>query len=110
MASGHWASANRSGLVCWLAVAAPLWAGGPRWITGPPFFSTDGAPVVWYTRQPLYFTDPGELSSNVNHAAADALVAAAAGVWNVPTSSLTLAQGRTLQEHVSGTNTFLGPS
>ena len=56
------------------------------------------------------FTDPGDLSSSVNHAAADALVAAAANVWNVPTASLVLAQGGALDEHVSGANTFLGPS
>ena len=40
----------------------------------------------------------------MNHAAADALVAAAAAVWNVPTSALVLAQGGTLAEHVSGAN------
>ncbi len=66
--------------------------------------------MVWYTSQPLYFTDPGDLSSSVNHAAADALVAAAANVWNVPTSSLVLSRGGALDEHVSGANTFLGPS
>ncbi len=66
--------------------------------------------MVWYTNQPLYFTDPGELSSSVNHAAADALVAAAASVWNVPTASLVLSQGGALDEHVSGANTFLSPS
>jgi IPT/TIG domain len=97
-------------VLCWFAAAAPLWAGGPRWVTGQPFFTTAGAPVVWYTSQPLYFTDPGDLSSSVNHAAADALVAAAANVWNVPTSSLVLSRGGALDEHVSGANTFLGPS
>jgi hypothetical protein len=66
--------------------------------------------VVWYTNQPLYFTDPGDLSSSVNHAAADALVAAAASVWNVPTASLVLSRGGALDEHVSGANTFLGSS
>jgi hypothetical protein len=96
--------------LCWFAAAASSWAGGPRWVTGPPFFTTAGAPVVWYTSQPLYFTDPGELSSSVNHAAADALVAAAASVWNVPTDSLVLSQGGALDEHVSGANTFLSPS
>ncbi len=93
-----------------VAGTAPLWAAGPRWVTGPPYFTTAGVPVVWYTNQPLYFTDPGDLSATVNHAAADALVAAAANVWNVPTASLVLAQGGTLDEHVSGANTFLGPS
>src|SRR5258705_472844 len=96
--------------LCWLAIAAPSWAGGPRWVTGAPYFTTAGVPVVWYTNQPLYFTDPGDLSSSVNHAAADALVAAAASVWNVPTASLVLSRGGALDEHVSGANTFLGPS
>ena len=97
-------------LLCWFVSAAPSWAGGPRWVTGQPYFTTAGVPVVWYTAQPLYFTDPGDLSSSVNHAAADALVAAAANVWNVPTSSLVLSRGGALDEHVSGANTFLGPS
>ena len=84
-------------------------ASGPRWMTGPPYFTGNaGVPVVWYTQAPLYFTDPGTLSSSVNHAAADAMVAAAAGVWNVPTSGLTLAQGGMLNEHVSGANSYLG--
>jgi hypothetical protein len=97
-------------VVCWFAATVSSQAGGPRWVTGPPFFTTSGAPVVWYTNQPLYFTDPGNLSSSVNHAAAEALVAAAANVWNVPTSSLVLAKGGSLDEHVSGANTFLSLS
>jgi IPT/TIG domain len=91
------------------AMSSVARAGGPRWVTGLPYFSTapgPGLPVVWYTNHPLYFTDPGDLSSTVNHAAADALVAAAAAVWNVPTSALVLAQGGTLAEHVSGSNVY----
>jgi hypothetical protein len=95
-------------MLCWLAAASTACAGGPRWVTGPPYFTTSGVPVVWYTNQPLYFTDPGDLSPSVNHAAADAIVAAAAAVWNVPTASLVLSQGGALDEHVSGANTFLG--
>jgi IPT/TIG domain len=95
-------------LFCWFATSATVWAGGPRWVTGPPYFTTSGKSVVWYTNQPLYFTDPGDLSATVNHAAADTLVAAAAAVWNVPTASLVLAQGGALNEHVSGANAFLG--
>src|SRR6185312_15161043 len=91
---------------CWLAAGVHLWAGGPRWVTGQPYFTTDGVPIVWYTDHPLYFTDPGDLSSYVNHAAADALVAAAANVWNVPTSSLVLGYGGQLDEHVSGANVY----
>ena len=92
-----------------LTVVGPVArAGGPRWVTGPPYFSAanPGQPVVWYTNHPLYFTDPGDLSTMVNHAAADAMVAAAAAVWNVPTSALVLAQGGTLAEHVSGANVY----
>ena len=62
----------------------------------------------WATSQLLYFTDPGSLASGLTHAQADAMVAAAAAVWNVPTSSLTLAQGGQLAEHVSSANTYLG--
>src|SRR5271168_2231431 len=95
-------------VLCWPAPLAQSWAAGPRWVTGLPYFTTAGVPVVWYTNQPLYFTDPGDLSSSVNHAAADALVAAAAAVWNVPTATLVLSQGGALDEHVSGANAFLG--
>jgi hypothetical protein len=89
-------------------VSREAWAGGPRWVTGPPYFSTTGQAVVWFTKSPQYFTDAGDLSATVNHAAADALVAAAAGEWNVPTSALVLAQGGVLAEHVSGANAYVG--
>jgi len=95
---------------CAVALAlssAVVSASGPRWVTGPPYFTTSSQPVVWYTNGPLYFTDPADLSGSVNHAAADALVAAAS-VWNVPTSALTLAQGGELAEHVSSANTYIG--
>ncbi len=92
-------------LYCLMA-AATAFAGGPRWVTGPPYFNTPTYSVVWYTNQPHYFTDSGDLSVYVDHAAADAIVAAAANVWNVPTSSLTLAYGGTLNEHLSGANVY----
>jgi hypothetical protein len=56
--------------------------------------------MAWYTGQPMYFTDPGELNATVSHAQADAMVAAAAAVWNIPTANVTLAQGGELAEHV----------
>src|SRR5258708_8514417 len=76
---------------CWFAGTASSWAGGPRWVTGPPYFTTAGGPVLLYTNQPLYFTDPGSLSSSANHAAADALVAAPARACDGPTRRLALA-------------------
>src|SRR5258707_12240225 len=93
--------------LCWLAVAAPSWAGGPRWVTGAPYFTTAGIAVVWDTNQPLYFTDPGDLSSSENHAAADALVAAPASDWNVPTATLVLSQGRALVPHASAAESIV---
>jgi IPT/TIG domain len=96
--------------ICWFGSAATLRAGNPRWVTGFPYFTNQNVPVVWYTNQPLYFTDPGSLSSSVNHAAADAMVAAAAGVWNVPTASLEMSYGGALDEHVSGANAFASES
>jgi hypothetical protein len=89
-------------IACGLALAAATaWAGGPRFITGTSGYAQAGVPMAWYTNQPMYFTDPGDLSSTVTHAQADAMVAAAAAVWNVPTANLTLAQGGELAEHVS---------
>jgi hypothetical protein len=58
--------------------------------------------MAWYTSTPMYFTDAGNLNSAVTHAQADAMVATAAGVWNIPTANVTLAQGGELAEHVEG--------
>ena len=85
-----------------LAVGFPVMAAGPRWVSGPPYFWQSGNAIAWSTNSPLYYTDPGDLSATVNHAAADALVANAAAVWNVPTASLVLGQGGNLAEHVTG--------
>ena len=91
-----------------LTSVSPLaWAGGPRFVTGTAFAGAAAGQVMsFYTPTPLYYTDPGELNASVTHAQADAMVAAAAGVWNVTTSSLTLAQGGTLAEHVSDANSY----
>ncbi|MEO6815315.1 MAG: IPT/TIG domain-containing protein [Edaphobacter sp.] len=94
--------------LCWLAVGTAAFAGGPRWVTGPPYFSTSGVPVAWYTNHLLYSTDPDDLSPYVDHAAADAIVAAAANTWNVPVASLVLGYGGSLDEHVSGANVYPG--
>jgi hypothetical protein len=94
-----------------LLVASTALAGGPRFVTGTQFSGTGpGNVIAFYTPNPLYFTDPGALSSNVSHAQADAMVAAAAAVWNVPTASITLAQGGQLAEHVSSANAYFSGS
>jgi hypothetical protein len=89
-----------------LFTSVAAWAGGPRFISGTSGYTQAGIPMAWYTSQPKYFTDTGNLSSTVTHAQADAMVAAAAAVWNVPTANLTLAQGGELAEHVNGTNSY----
>jgi hypothetical protein len=80
--------------------AASAWAGGPRFITGTSGYPMAGVPMAWYTSAPMYFTDPGNLSATVTHAQADAMVAAAAAVWNIPTASVMVTQGGELAEHV----------
>ena len=90
-----------------LAGVSAAWAGGPRFVTGTNYTGIPpGTPMAFYTASPLYYTDPGELNANVTHAQADAMVAAAAAIWNVPTSMLTLAQGGVLTEHVSDANSY----
>ena len=90
-----------SRLLLVLLMPAAALASGPRWVSGPPYFVPTGYAISWYTTSPQYFTDAGDLSPWVNHAAADALVANAAAVWNTPNTSLVLAQGGSLAEHVS---------
>jgi hypothetical protein len=94
--------------LCQLCSVPAAHASGPRWVTGPPYFAVASQPVVWYTPNIAYFTDPGDLSAAVGHDAADAIVAAAAGVWNIPTANIALAQGGQLAEHVSSANVYLG--
>jgi hypothetical protein len=97
-------SAAAVALVC-LTLATTASAGGPRFISGTVGFSIPGQRMAFYTNQPLYYTDPGDLSPTVTSAQADAMVAAAAAVWNMPQTSLVLAQGGKLNEHVSSANT-----
>lgn len=90
----------------WPLLATVAWAGGPRFVAGTTFCCyASGNWQGWYM-SPKYFTDPGDLAANVSHAQADAMVAAAAKLWNVPTAWITLSQGGTLAEHVSSANTY----
>lgn len=85
-------------------------AGGPRFVTGSAYWNGAGVPIPFYTSTPMYYTDPGNLSSTVSHAQADAMVAAAAAIWNVPDSALVLSQGGELAEHVSSANVYFDGS
>jgi hypothetical protein len=89
-----------------LATATRAVASGARWVTGQPYYYPEGNTIVWYTDSPQYFTDTGDLSAYVNNAAANAIVAAAAGVWTIPTSRLNLLYGGTLAEHASEANVY----
>ncbi len=103
----------RIGLIAlaWVASGSLGWAGGPRFVTGTTFqAAASGQVMAFFKPNPLYYTDPGDLGAGVTHAQADAMVAAAAGVWNVPTSLLTLAQGGVLAEHVSDANSYFSGS
>ncbi|SEG53946.1 IPT/TIG domain-containing protein [Bryocella elongata] len=94
-------------LLAGVLLAPQAHAGGPRFITGTNLSGIGpGVPMPFYTPQLNYYTDSGNLASNVTHAQADALVAAAAAVWNVPYTSLTLAQGGELAEHISSSNAY----
>jgi len=102
-----------AGRVAWMVLiwlsATYAWAGGPRFVSG----TANGTPAIieaFYTSQPMYFTDAGALAATVSHAQADAMVSAAASVWNVSTSSLTLSQGGVLAEHVSSANAYFDGS
>lgn len=108
MLAGAWSTGVRwmMLLVCALAGARAAQAGGPRFVTGTNMWVPSGQPMAFYTSSPAYYTDPGDLSATVSHAQADAMVAAAAAVWTVPTASLVLTQGGSLDEHVSAANTY----
>lgn len=88
-------------------------AGGPRWVAGSSYFNSSvaGQPVVWANGQVTYFTDLGNLSPQVTQAQANAMVAAAAAVWNnVNTSAVSIQSGGSLAEDVNGTNVVAGPN
>jgi hypothetical protein len=92
-------------IVLLLLATAPAWAGGPRFIGSMQSYFP-GQPMPFYTSSVTYATDPGTLSPYITHTQADAMVAAAAAVWNVPTAIVTLAQRGSLAEHVSSANTY----
>ncbi len=95
-------------LLCGLALAPVAHAATARWIASRPTWSNDAQPMVWYRNDVSYFVDNGALNANVSNAAATAMVAAAANVWNVQYSNLTFQQGGTLAEDVNASNVYLG--
>ncbi|HEY0794861.1 MAG TPA: IPT/TIG domain-containing protein [Acidisarcina sp.] len=95
------------GLIAVAMMALPGFGGGPRWVAGQSYFdpAAMGKPVVWATGIVTYYTDLGGLSPTVNHAQADAMVAAAAGYWSgVPTAAVSIVFAGNLAEDVNGSN------
>ena len=86
---------------------SPAIAAGPRWVAGSPWWNA-GQPMRWYTGKVIYATDPGPLSSFVDHDAAVALVDAAASTWNIPSSYESFSNGGVLAEDVNGGDVYLG--
>jgi IPT/TIG domain len=88
-------------------LCATAHAGGPRYVAGTAYFDPAalGKPIVWANGQAKYYTDLGDLSTQVPHTQANAMIAAAAGVWNaVPTAAVNITSGGSLSEDVNGTN------
>ncbi len=82
-------------------------ASGPHWVAGVNYFdpAAKGKPVVWAGGQVSYYMDQGALSSSVSNSQAASGVAAAAAVWSgVPTAAVSITQGGSLSEDVSGSN------
>jgi hypothetical protein len=78
-------------------------AGGPRWVAGSSYFQASkmGQPVVWANGQVTYYTDLSDVSAEVTQVQANAMVAAAAAVWNgVPTAAVSIQYGGNLAEDV----------
>jgi hypothetical protein len=98
-----------------LLTASALFAfgGTPRYVAGASYFdpAAKGQPIVWAQGQITYFTDQGDLSPLLPHAAADAFVADSLSRWtSIPTAALVGTQGGQLSEDVNGTNVSIDAS
>jgi hypothetical protein len=83
--------------------AEGAYGGGPRWVAGSSYFKVSrmGLPVVWSSGKVTYYTDQSDLSAEVSQSQANAMVAAAAAVWNgVPTAAVAIQYGGNLAEDV----------
>lgn len=90
-----------------LALSVAAYAGGPRYVAGTSYFdpAVTGQPIVWANGRVSYYTDLGSLSALENQSQANALVAAAAAVWNaVPTAGVNIVAAGSLSEDVNGAN------
>ena len=82
-------------------------ASGPRWTAGVNYFdaSAKGTPLVWANGQISYYIDQGSLSTSASQSQVVSMLNNAASVWtSVPTAAVSITQGGTLGEDVSGHN------
>lgn len=87
-------------------------AGGPRYVAGGSYFDpgTKGVPLTWAQGAVAYYTDPGDLSPPLPHAAADQFVADTFGRWtSIPTAAVSSTLAGQLSEDVSGANVMVNP-
>jgi hypothetical protein len=92
------------------AIAAPVFAGGPKYVAGATYFDPGvmGQPVVWAGGKVNYSVDRGGLGT-LSNTQAKAMVDAAAAVWNgVPTAAVELTDAGPLAEDVNGGNVQAG--
>ncbi len=85
---------------------------GPAYVAGMSYFdpSVKGQPLVWAGGTISYYTDPGDLSPLLPHAAADAFVADAFSRWTlISTAAVAAGEGGQLAEDVNGSNVIVNP-
>ena len=84
-------------------------AGGPRYVAGISYFNSGakGTPLTWTSGMVNYYTDRGDLSSQLPGPSADAFVADAFSRWtSTPTAAISASRAGQLGEDVSGANVF----
>jgi IPT/TIG domain len=82
-------------------------AGGPLYVAGASYFDSDvkGTPVTWAHGTLNYYTDQGDLSTQLPGPSADAFVADAFSRWtSISTAAISASAAGQLGEDVSGAN------
>ena len=100
-------------LVAILSLTQGAFAGGPRWVAGSSYFNTSvkGQPVHWKNGAISYYLDQGALTTLAYHTLMVSVVALSANAWNnVPTAAISITNGGSLNEDVSGSNVIAGPN
>jgi len=98
-------------LVVILSLTLSSFAGAPRWVAGSSYFdaSVKGQPVHWKNGVISYYLDQNGLTPLAYHTLLTSLVAQSANVWNnVPTAAVSITNGGSLNEDVSGSNVTVG--